>query len=332
MALIVDCHMHVLGGDDWFPAELGQGAALHWGREVRWRGEKASPEYFFQAAGDAADPDGSKAIARMDDAGVDISCTMPMDQGYRLGDVGVIAIEEMNYLSCEIAANSGGRIISFCGVDPRRTGAADLLRKGLDEWGAKGLKLYPTNGFYPDEEELCYPLYDIVAERGVPVLLHQEHSGRGQKSKYGHPMYVDSVAADYPDVPLVLGHSGRWEGWSDEAFAIAVYKTNVYLDLSLWQHWASPDEICKKILWLRDRVGIDRVMFGSDMGGIEVSWTLKQWVDQIKMFPELAKQHGSSLSEAELDLLLGENAVRVYQLSPGGTTGQSDGRVKTTAD
>ena len=162
---------------------------------------------------------------------------------------------------------------------------------------------------------------------GLPVLLHQGHSGRGQKSKYGHPMYVDSAAADYPEVNFVLGHSARWETWSDEAFSVAIFKTNVYLDMSLWQHWASPDEICKKVLWLRDRVGIDRVLFGSDMAGIEVSWTLKEWVDQVRLFPELAKQHGSRLDQDELDMLLGLNALRLYGLEPPNQSAtRDDGR------
>jgi predicted TIM-barrel fold metal-dependent hydrolase len=101
--------------------------------------DPTTPEYFFKAAAESTDADGSKTITRMDEAGVDISCTMPMDQGYRVGDVGVASIEEINRRSCEIAANSGGRIISFCGVDPRRPGATALLRKAIDEWGAKGL-------------------------------------------------------------------------------------------------------------------------------------------------------------------------------------------------
>ena len=327
MSLVVDCHMHVIAGENWFPLELAEGAAKHWWREVRWRDEKADSDYFFRAAAGALDPDGTKTIARMDEAGVDISCTMPMDQGYRVGDVGVVSIEEMNQVSCEIARASGGRIVSFLGVDPRRPGASSLLRRGIEEWGAKGLKLYPTNGFYPDDAELCYPLYDVVAEHGLPVLLHQGHSGRGQKSKYGHPMYVDSAAADYPEVNFVLGHSARWETWSDEAFSVAIFKTNVYLDMSLWQHWASPDEICKKVLWLRDRVGIDRVLFGSDMAGIEVSWTLKEWVDQVRLFPELAKQHGGRLDQDELDMLLGLNALRLYGLDPPNQSAtRDDGR------
>src|SRR5213596_334958 len=59
------------------------GAAKHWWREVRWRGEKSDPEYFFRVAAEAIDPDGRKAIAAMDEAAIDISCTMPMNQGYR---------------------------------------------------------------------------------------------------------------------------------------------------------------------------------------------------------------------------------------------------------
>ena len=138
-----------------------------------------------------------------------------------------------------------------------------------------------------------YPLYDVVAERGLPVLFHRGHPVVA-RSQVRPSDVVDSAAADYPEVNFVLGHSARWETWSDEAFASRIFKTNVYLDMSLWQHWASPDEICKKVLWLRDRVGIDRVLFGSDMAGIEVSWTLKEWVDQVRLFPELANNMGAA--------------------------------------
>jgi predicted TIM-barrel fold metal-dependent hydrolase len=309
MSLVVDAHMHIVPSADWFPPGI-LGAEKHWWREVRWRGEKTSPEYYAAAVAEMPDPDAAKTLARMDEAGIDVAVTLPMDHGINFGDEGMVPIAEQNRFSCEYAAMTGGRIVSFCGVDPRRPGAADLLRTAVDEWGAKGLKLYPTNGFAPDDP-ILHPLYDIVAERGLPVLLHGGHSGRRQKSKYGHPMLVDAAAADYPDVNFIIGHSGRWEGWSKEAFIVAVYKTNVLLDMSLWQHWAGPDEICKALLWLKDRVGLDRVMFGSDMIGIEVSWTLAQWIDQVRSFGELAKQHGGQITDEEMALVLGGNAVRV---------------------
>jgi predicted TIM-barrel fold metal-dependent hydrolase len=316
MSLVVDAHMHVLPGADWFPAGLGGGIEKHWWREVRWRGAKATPEYYAQAAAEMPDPDASKALARMDEAGIDVSVTLPMDHGINFGDAGMVPIAEQNRISCALAAASEGRLVSFCGVDPRRPGAAELLRTAIEEWGAKGLKLYPTNGFAPDDP-ICHPLYDVVSEHGMPVLLHGGHSGRAQKSKYGHPMLVDAAAADYPDVPFIIGHSGRWEGWSREAFVVAVYKTNVLLDMSLWQHWAGPDEICRALLWLKDRVGLDRVLFGSDMVGVEVSWTLKQWTDQVRMLGELSKQHGGEITDEELALVLGGNAVRVMGIETG---------------
>jgi predicted TIM-barrel fold metal-dependent hydrolase len=314
VSFVVDAHMHAIAGSDWFPVEYG-GAENHWWREVRWRGEKKSREYFESALAEMPDPDGSKAVARLDEAGIDVCVTMPMDHGYSFGDECTISIEEMNRISCGFAAETGGRVRSFCGVDPRRPGAAELLRTAIDEWGARGLKLYPTNGFAPDDPVL-HPLYDVVAERGLPVLLHGGHSGRRQKSKYGHPMLVDAAAADYPEVNFIIGHSGRWEGWSKEAFAVAIFKTNVILDMSLWQHWASPDEICRALLWLKDRVGLDRVVFASDMAGIEVSWTLKEWADQVWSFREISKQLGGEITQDELELVMGGNAARLMALEP----------------
>jgi hypothetical protein len=316
LTLVVDAHMHAIAGADWFPTEFG-GAEQHWWREVRWRDEKTTLEYFEAAVAAMPDPDCSKVLARMDEAGIEVSVTMPMDHGVNFGDDGMLPIAEQNRISCGYAAATGGRVRSFCGVDPRRPGAADLLRTAVDEWGAKGLKLYPTNGFAPDDP-ICHPLYDIVAERGLPVLLHGGHSSRRQKSKFGHPVLVDSAAADYPEVNFIIGHSGRWEGWSKEAFAVAIFKTNVVLDMSLWQHWASSDQICSALLWLKDRVGLDR-----DMAGIEVSWTLAEWANQVRSFGEIAKQLGGEISAAELALVMGGNAERLMALEP--PVGASDG-------
>ena len=304
----------------------------------------------------------------MDEAGVDVSVMMPMDHGVGLGDEGVIRIEEKNRLCAEATRRHPGRLYTFCGVDPRRPNALEILRTAVEEWGAIGLKLYPTNGFYPDDEHLVYPLYRFLLERDLPVLLHQGHSAGRHKSKYGHPIYVDSAAADFPDLRFVLGHSARYETWAHEAISVAIYKTNIHLDMSLWQHWISPDELvvclqnnsacsachrrpplrsasltyrcgyafvggpceerrCRriprghftdgplpKIVWMRDRIGADRILFGSDMAGIEVSLTLKQWVNQFRMLPEWAKQLGYRIPQHQIDQILGENTRRIYRL------------------
>jgi predicted TIM-barrel fold metal-dependent hydrolase len=137
------------------------------------------------------------------------------------------------------------------------------------------------------------------------------------KSKYGHPIHLDTVAADFPELRIILGHGARIETWGHEALSIAIYKTNVYIEISLWQHWLSVDQLLDQFIWIRDRIGIDRLLFGSDMTNMEVSMTLKEWVDIVKTLPEWAKQKGSRLSQQEIDLVLGGNAVRVYKLPAG---------------
>lgn len=313
MALVVDCHMHLLE-PDWNPRDISQGMSQSWARQVRWFDPpKSDPAYLEQAQSEAWDGTGVKAVARMDDAGVDVSVMMPMDHGLLLGEEGVIPIAEKNRLCAQAARKHPGRLYTFCGVDPRRPDALSILTRAVDEWGALGLKLYPPNGFYPDDEQV-YPLYRFCVERDIPVLLHQGHSAGHQKSKFAHPVHVDAAAADFPDLKLVLGHSGRLETWSAEALSVAIYKTNVFLDLSLWQHWISPDELVRKIVWMRDRIGPDRILFGSDMAGIEVSLTLRQWVNQFRMLPEWAKQLGYRVPADEIALILGENARRIYNI------------------
>ena len=105
---------------------------------------------------------------------------------------------------------------------------------------------------------------------------------------------------------------------------MAIYKTNVHLDLSLWQHWISPDELVRKIVWMRDRIGPDRILFGSDMAGIEVSLTLRQWVHEFRMLPEWAKQLGYRIPDTEIDLILGGNTRRVYKIPSPPVPGQEE--------
>ncbi len=314
MPFVVDCHMHIID-EGWNPVNVTHGMGDSWAKQVRWFDPPQSePQYFERAWKASSDPLGDGAVARMDEAGVDVSVMMPMDHGLGLGEEGVIPIAEKNRLCAEAADRHRGRLFTFCGVDPRRPDAWEILRRAVDEWGAIGLKLYPTNGFYPDDAEVVYPLYRLLAERDLPVLLHQGHSAGRHKSKFGHPMYVDSAAADFPELRFVMGHSARLETWGHEALAVAIYKTNVFLDLSLWQHWISPDELVRKVVWMRDRIGVDRILFGSDMAGIEVSLTLKEWVDQFRMLPEWAKQLGYRITPYEIDLILGENTRRIYRL------------------
>jgi uncharacterized protein len=63
------------------------------------------------------------------------------------------------------------QIIPFMHVDPRRKDVLGLLKKCVEEWGFKGVKLYPLLGYFPYDEDL-YPIFEYCQQQNLPVISH----------------------------------------------------------------------------------------------------------------------------------------------------------------
>ena len=130
----------------------------------------------------------------------------------------------------------------------------------------KGFKFHPNvQAFFPNDRHV-YPLYEVIAEAGLPSLFHTGHSGIGSglpgggglRLKYSNPIYVDDVAADFPEMPIVLAHPSF--PWQDEALSIAMHKPQVYIDLSGW----SPKYFPPQLVQYANTLLKHQVLFGSD--------------------------------------------------------------------
>ena len=130
----------------------------------------------------------------------------------------------------------------------------------------RGLKLHPPlQQFFPNDR-LAYPLYEVFAEARLPVLFHTGHSGIGTgmpggggiRLKYGHPMPIDDVAVDFPDMPIILAHPSF--PWQDEAISVCLHKPQVYIDLSGW----SPKYFSPTLVQYANTLLKHKVLFGSD--------------------------------------------------------------------
>ena len=86
--------------------------------------------------------------------------------------------------------------------------------------------------------------------------------GMDIRLKYSNPMYLDDVAGDFPDMPVILAHPSF--PWQDEALAVASHKPNVYIDLSGW----SPKYFPPNLVQYANTLLKDRVLFGSDYPAI----------------------------------------------------------------
>ena len=130
----------------------------------------------------------------------------------------------------------------------------------------RGLKLHPPlQQFFPNDR-IAYPLYEVFAEARLPVLFHTGHSGIGTgmpggggiRLKYGHPMPIDDVAVDFPDMPIIMAHPSF--PWQDEAISVCLHKPQVYIDLSGWSpKYFSPTLVQYANTLLKTRCCSDRI-------------------------------------------------------------------------
>lgn len=173
-------------------------------------------------------------------------------------------------------------LIPFGTVDPARPDALARVRD-LVAGGVRGFKFHPNlQEFFPDDRAV-YPLYEAIAEAGLPALFHTGHSGIGTglpgggglRLKYSNPMCLDDVAADFPELKIVLAHPSF--PWQDEAISICLHKANVWIDLSGW----SPRYFPPQLVSYANGQLREKVLFGSDFPLI----TPDRWLADFEQAP-----------------------------------------------
>jgi len=204
----------------------------------------------------------------------------------------------------EEAAKNSDVMIPFASIDPAkgRLGAREA-RRLIRDYDVKGFKFHPQfQEFFPNDRS-AYPLYEVIAEAKLPALFHTGHSGMGTgmpggggiRLKYGNPMYVDDVAVDFPDMPIILAHPS-WP-WQDEALSICLHKPQVYIDLSGW----SPKYFPPQLVHYANTQLKRKMLFGSDFPLI----TPDRW---------MADFEKADFRDEVRPLILKENAVRLLKL------------------
>ncbi|MFG1710278.1 amidohydrolase family protein [Nonomuraea sp. M3C6] len=167
----------------------------------------------------------------------------------------------------QACADNADVLIPFAGVDPwKGRVAVRQARRLVEEHGVRGFKLHPNlQAFFPNDR-MAYDLYETIAELQVPVLFHTGQTGIGAgvpggggvRLKYSNPLHVDDVAADFPDLTIILAHPSF--PWQDEALAVATHKPRVHIDLSGW----SPKYFPPQLVQYANTLLQDKVLFGSD--------------------------------------------------------------------
>jgi predicted TIM-barrel fold metal-dependent hydrolase len=176
------------------------------------------------------------------------------------------------------------RLIGFARVDPRFGSRARAeLEKCLDQYGFKGLYLSNVGeAFNYRDIALLKPLFEACGKRKRPVMVYTWQSP-------SQPLQVLPLAKAFPDVPLILAHSGK--EMLGDTLLVGDYAPNVYFETSFTGARMAPGAA--------KRFGVQRVIFGSNapygLPHVEAN-RIKKW---------------GGFNETELAEILGGNIARL---------------------
>jgi predicted TIM-barrel fold metal-dependent hydrolase len=193
--------------------------------------------------------------------------------------------------------NGADQLIPFGSIDLNSDlPPAAQTERAVKELGCRGIKLYPSySHFYPDDPRLL-PVYEMAQDLGVPVMFHTGTSlFPGSRIRYAHPLLLDPVADEFPDLTVVMCHAGR-PFWYKEADWMLRRHRNVHVDIS-----GIPPGQLPQIFPKMDEFS-DRFIFGSD------------WPTVPSIAPQLKQIRELPVSQRTIDAILWENAMRLLHL------------------
>ncbi len=162
-------------------------------------------------------------------------------------------------------------------------------RAELESYDARptfvGLKFHPTMHKYPLTGEGYRPALEFAAARRLMVLSHTWGG-----SAYDSPAHVAEVAARYPEVTFLAGHSGHGE--FEACMDVARKYPNVYLELT------AAYAVRGLIERMVEHVGAHKILFGYDL----------PWFDPHYAIGCVVMAH---ISDSARRAILRENALRL---------------------
>jgi uncharacterized protein len=241
---------------------------------IDWESPEVQKEY--QASVDAIrarsftspQADVESLIASMNDGGVNMACVIPeimtdLSYGHR--------VRSTNGYCAKAIAKYPDRLIGVANVGPIVARGVDKGNWELEflvkEKGFKACKFYPPDDV-PINDKGLWPFYKKVQELGIPLFVHAGFSWVTPGfSRPCHPVLLEEVCVDFPDIPIVAFHMGY--PYTTEMSLLAARFENVYACTSLLPRFGlgytkKAQEILGEFLAI---AGPDKLIWGIDWSG-----------------------------------------------------------------
>lgn len=191
---------------------------------------------------------------------------------------------------------------------PLREKALEEITVCVEKLGMKGMGELNirafTNEVHPEKiAKDLEPIMKAVTKYKIPIQIPTGWTQWRGGLFYADPIFVDEIAGRHPEVPIILTKMGRSIAtYFDSCMVVALRNVNIYFDV-----------VGTNAIHLRtavDRVGSDRIMFGTDWSA---TW---RWVSKPADVHTMVLQvmEGARLEEKEMEDIKWKTANRIFGL------------------
>jgi len=237
-------------------------------------------------------PSGSDDLVRqMDGYNVDVSIVLPLP-----GD----ATNEFVHQEC---ARFPDRLVGL--YTPEFNVPSETIRRMesfFERHCPRGLKIHPRRQDVTVEQPLVNEVLAWAAERALPVLFDVFPFGPSLTNLATHPLAYSQVAQRFPNLKMVLAHSGGFRLM--DAFLVAKSHHGVHLDLSFTPVYFKGSSVAADCSFLCRRLPAGRVLYGSDFPSVP----FRDSMDAVRALLE-------GVDAAMCNEVMGDAAARLFGIS-----------------
>ena len=190
----------------------------------------------------------------------------------------------VNDTTAEIAAMRPDKIIGFMSVHPDDKSVLNEVSRCKEELNLKGIKLGPNYQNFDPLGENAAKLYGLAELNKLPIVFHQGTVPIPKSPlKFSYPIYMDQIAASFPQLKIVMAHMGH--PWHEDCIAVIRKHPHVYADISaqFYRPWSAYNGFRLAFEWNV----IHKLLFASD-------WPITTPTENISFLnglPEFCRHH-----------------------------------------
>ena len=223
-------------------------------------------------------------LARMQEAGVDISVNLPVVSKPQNQ-------AEVNRFAKEAARKN---IISFGGLHPDCENVIEELEK-LKDMEMVGIKFHPPFQKVNLEDPKYEEMWRKINELGFPVLIHMG-TARIVRPYDLYPSGIRKILKSAPDIPIIMAHMGSFCMMKNPNENLENLPENVFIDTAMSAELEDAGEFEKIVR----QFGTKQVLYGCDFP----YGSQKAAIERIK---------DSSFSDSEKEDMLWRNAAKILK-------------------